>query len=46
MKKDSLVKRVLGEHIVERYAEAKKAEWEAYQEQVTDWEINQYLYKV
>ena len=25
MKKDSLVKRVLGEHIVERYAEAKKA---------------------
>ncbi len=46
MKKDNLVKRVLGEHIVERYAEAKKAEWEAYQEQVTDWEINQYLYKV
>ncbi len=46
MKKDSLVKRVLGEHIGERYAEAKKAEWEAYQEQVTDWEINQYLYKV
>ena len=46
MKKDSLVKRVRGEHIVERYAEAKKAEWEAYQEQVTDWEINQYLYKV
>lgn len=46
MKKDKLVCRVLGEHISKRYAEAKEAEWQAYREQITDWEISNYLYKI
>lgn len=46
MEKDALVCQVLGSHISERYAKAKKAEWRAYQEQVTEWEISNYLYKI
>jgi glutamine synthetase len=39
-------KDALGSHISERYAKAKKAEWRAYREQVTEWEISNYLYKI
>lgn len=46
MRKSQLVGSVLGEHIAQRYADAKEAEWEAYREQVTDWEISNYLYKI
>ncbi len=46
MERDSLVCQVLGEHICQRYAKAKKAEWASYREQVTDWEISNYLYKI
>ncbi len=46
MEKDALVCQVLGSHISERYAKAKKAEWHAYREQVTEWEISNYLYKI
>lgn len=44
--KDGFIKEVLGGHIAEKYSEAKKAEWANYRAQVTDWEINQYLYKI
>ena len=46
MEQDALVCQVLGSHISERYAKAKKAEWRAYREQVTEWEISNYLYKI
>lgn len=46
LKKDRFICSVLGTHIAEKYAEAKEAEWEAYREQVTDWEISHYLYKI
>ena len=36
----------LGEHICEKYTEAKKAEWADYQSQVTEWEIGEYLHKI
>lgn len=45
-KKDEFVKGVLGKHISEEYAELKMREWQQYEEQITDWEINQYLYKI
>ncbi len=45
LEQDDFVKEVLGAHITEKYIEAKKQEWQEYTEQVTDWEINQYLYK-
>ncbi len=37
--------RVLGEHIYVKYLEAKEEEWRDFRAQVTDWEVNQYLYK-
>lgn len=36
---------VLGEHIVSKYAEAKMREWENYTTRVSQWEIDEYLYK-
>lgn len=44
--KDNYIKEVLGEHITEKYSEAKRAEWADYRAQVTDWEIDHYLYKI
>lgn len=43
---DDYIKEKLGEHISEKYVEAKKAEWANYRGQVTEWEINEYLYKI
>lgn len=46
LENDSYIKDTLGTHIIEKYVEAKKAEWAAYCEQVTPWEIDEYLYKI
>lgn len=45
LKKDEFIRSVLGEHVSEKYIEAKQQEWDAYRSQVTDWEVGQYLYK-
>lgn len=44
--KDEYLKEILGGHITEKYTEAKKAEWADYRTQVTNWEIDNYLYKI
>mgnify|MGYP000807037046 CR=1 FL=1 len=46
LEKDDYIKNVLGRHITEKYLEAKKAEWADYRAQVTEWEIEKYLYKI
>lgn len=46
LEKDSLLCRVLGNHISEKYVEEKRAEWADYCRQVTNWEIDNYLYKI
>ena len=46
LKKDSFVQDTLGEHITRKYIEAKEAEWAQYRSLVTDWELEQYLYKI
>ena len=46
LEKDDYIKNVLGGHITEKYLEAKKAEWADYRAQVTEWEIEKYLYKI
>ena len=46
LEKDSYIKQVLGEHISQKYVEAKRAEWANYREQVTQWELDEYLYKI
>ncbi|MGN0343286.1 MAG: type I glutamate--ammonia ligase [Roseburia sp.] len=40
------IQKVLGQHISDKYAEAKKKEWSEYCSQVTQWEIEEYLYKI
>lgn len=39
----SLIKDVLGSHIMEKYIEAKNEEWNDYSTKVTKWEIDEYL---
>lgn len=45
LQKDNLVMSVLGEHITEKYVEAKIEEWNEYRTTVTEWEVNKYLAK-
>lgn len=46
LEKDAFVRNVLGEHVSEKYIEAKYKEWENYRVQVTEWEIEEYLYRI
>jgi glutamine synthetase len=43
MKASSFMRRVLGDHIFDRFIEAKELEWNLYTSQVHDWELEQYL---
>jgi glutamine synthetase len=45
LENSDFIKKVLGDHISKKYIEAKKAEWENYRTQVTQWELDQYLYR-
>jgi glutamine synthetase len=38
-----LVRRALGPHIFDRYVELKRAEWDEYRVQLTEWELKKYL---
>jgi len=40
---DELIKKALGEHIFKRFLESKESEWERFQAEVHQWEIDQYL---
>lgn len=46
LEKDEYILGVLGEHISRNYIHAKRTEWAEYTSQVTEWEIDQYLYKI
>lgn len=43
LKKDKLVQKVLGPHTYPSFIKAKKAEWDQYRIQVTNWEIDRFL---
>ena len=45
LKADEFIKDVLGSHISNKYVEAKEAEWNEYRSAITQWEIDEYLYK-
>lgn len=45
LEQDEFICGILGEHISRRYIQAKKAEWKEYTNQVTEWELDQYLNK-
>lgn len=43
MEKDPLIRETLGEHIYNKYIEAKKLEWEDYKTKISQWEIDRYI---
>ena len=45
-KQSTYMKELLGDHIFNKYVEAKSAEWESYQKFVSQWEVDRYLYKI
>lgn len=45
-REDTFVQEVLGERISQKYISMKTKEWESYRRQVSEWELEQYLYKI
>jgi glutamine synthetase len=43
LKADPLMREALGDHIYERYVEAKTQEWDEYRIDVSQWELDRYL---
>lgn len=46
MKGDAFMEEVLGREFSEVYTDVKNAEWNEYMEQVSQWELNEYLYRI
>lgn len=46
LKQDGFIRQVLGETLFGKYVEAKEKEWNAYQAQVSQWELDEYLYRI
>ena len=46
MKGDPFIESVLGKEFADIYADAKMKEWNEYMEQISNWELNEYLYKI
>ncbi len=46
MEEDPFMNQVLGSDFVRLYVEAKKAEWNDYMSQVSEWEVEKYLYRM
>ena len=40
---DEVIREALGDHIFERFLEAKTEEWDEYRKQVSSWEVERYL---
>lgn len=45
MKEDPFIRETLGEHVFNKYVEAKEKEWHDFSTTVTEWEVDQYLNK-
>jgi glutamine synthetase len=43
LKEDDVIREALGDHIYERFVEAKRGEWQDYIGQVSPWELDRYL---
>jgi glutamine synthetase len=43
LKQDDVIRETLGEHVFERFVEAKTQEWDEYRKMVTQWELDRYL---
>jgi glutamine synthetase len=40
---DQVIREAIGQHIAERFINAKRQEWEEYRQEVTSWEVAKYL---
>ena len=45
LEQDAFMKTVLGGELVQLYVDAKKAEWNEYMSQVSEWEVEKYLFR-
>ncbi len=43
LEKDPVICEALGDHVLSHFVDAKRAEWDEYRTQVTQWEIDRYL---
>ena len=43
LEKDAVVRDALGDHVYDHFVAAKRAEWDDYRTQVSDWEVERYL---
>ena len=43
LEKDPVIREALGDHVFSHFVEAKRAEWDEYRTQVSDWEVERYL---
>ena len=46
LEQSTFIQSVLGEHVTKNYINVKKKEWDEYKNQVTKWELDQYLHRV
>lgn len=46
MENDKFIEGVLGKSFVHEYVKEKRKEWDSYMEQISEWELNQYLYRM
>ena len=43
LEKDEVIKATLGDHLLTQYLEGKRAEWDEYRTQVSQWELDKYM---
>ncbi len=43
LERDEVIREALGDHVFNHFVEAKRAEWDEYRTQVSQWEIDHYL---
>lgn len=43
LERDEVIRDALGDHVFSHFLEAKRAEWDEYRTQVSDWEVERYL---
>ena len=43
LSRDAVIREALGDHVFERFVEAKTEEWDEYRNQVSAWEVDRYL---
>jgi glutamine synthetase len=43
LERDDVIREALGDHVFSHFVDAKRAEWDEYRTQVSDWEIERYL---